>query len=84
MLVTTVYDTGNPQATENVMSLLLQLDHIVNTFLPNGDPVAGILREVSPMEGGRLVELTVEIHDRYETFYYVDHDHENISLLKGH
>jgi len=81
MLVTMVYDIENPRSTHNVMSLLLQLDHIVDTSLPDGTPVPGMLREVNPLEGGRLVELTVEIDDRYETLYYVDHDHEQISLV---
>lgn len=84
MMVSMMYDTGNPQSTHNVSSLLLQLDHIVDTFLPNGKPVSGMLREVNPLEGGRLVELIVEIDDRYETLYYVDHDHEQIGLVKGH
>ena len=84
MLVTTFYDLENPRSTQNVMSLLLHLDHIVETNLPNGKVVYGILREVNPLEGGRLVDLKIEIHDRYKAMYYVGHDNEQVSLVNRH
>lgn len=85
MLVKSIYDTGNPQSTHDIKGLLLKMvmgeEQYIEVELPNGMPVQGILREVTPLEGGRLVELYTEIDDAYETLFWQTHSPDDFGMV---
>lgn len=81
MLITLTYDTENPQAKHNIMSLLLLLDGEVEVALPqSAGTCVGILREVVALTN-RLIELYIEIDDIYESLYFVSHYQGDMSLI---
>lgn len=86
MLVKSIYDTGNPQSTHDIKGLLLKMvmgeEQYIEVELPNGMPVQGILREVTPLEGGRLVELHTEIGDEYETLFWQTHSPDDFGVVQ--
>lgn len=69
LLVSTVFDSNNPELGLNYKDLLLKLEHAVEFHLPNGRPTTGILKDVTVLDGGPLIELTLEIDDRHMPIY---------------
>lgn len=75
MEVTTIYDTGNPELNLSPQTLLhaMYLEKEFELELPNGDFTMGVLKGVSSaveeIHDGRLIELTLEIDDRFQDLF---------------
>ena len=75
MEVTTIYDTGNPELHLSAETLLhaLYLEKEFELELPNGDFTMGVLKgvdsAVDEVRDGRLIELTLEIDDRFQDLF---------------
>lgn len=68
----------------SIPQYLLKLDQEFDVALPDGTITDGVLREITPIDGGPLVQLVVEIDDCYETLFYVNHAAGEMSLVRTH
>lgn len=77
-----VYDMNKPGAY-NLQHLLMKMcsESEMEVNLPTNDVVMGKITEVDHI-GGPLVTLTIEIDDVYCALFYVNHNQNDMNLVR--
>ena len=65
MFIKTHFPANEPSMKFTPTSWMLNLDKVVDFTLPNGEQATAVIREFEVLEGGIMVELTLEISDEY-------------------